>query len=73
MNPLVSVQWDGSAKSNFFAFIFQLRGTFVLQVRGLQVPGPPCGSFLLKLRTQGRGGSRGGGGGGGGGGGYRGL
>ena len=55
---------DQSAQSAeiFFAFIFQLSGwalmapsCFALQVpdvRGLQVPGPPCASFLLKFLSK---------------------
>ena len=47
------------AQETFFAFIFQLSGwalvapsCFALQVRGLQVPGPPCASFLLRFRSR---------------------
>ena len=42
---------------HFSAIRMGSRGTFVLfalqvpDVRGLQVPGPPCASFLLKFRS----------------------
>ena len=51
------------ARKKFFAFIFQLSGWALVapscfctasfpDVRGLQVPGPPCMCFFLKFRSR---------------------